>query len=102
VPRIEERADFSDWTQELLSDSLNWFNEHLPVPAADELDQRAIFWFHRPSQVVREMWQLVAILRDEGVPVALRRTSIPGRIIYRDDFQIAAIPYGHGLRRRSF
>ena len=100
VPRIEDRADLSEWTQTLLRDTLCWFNANLPVPKADVMDHRAIFWFHRQSEAVREMWQLVSILRDEGVQVLLRRTDIQGRIVYRDDYQIAAIPYGHGLRRR--
>lgn len=99
VPRVEARADLSEWTQALLQDTLDWFNVNLPVPQSDIMDRRAIFWFHRQSAAVQEMWQLVSILRDEGVHVVLRRTDIPGRIVYRDDYQIAAIPYGHGQRR---
>jgi hypothetical protein len=98
--RVELRAELHDWTREWLRDSLDWFNERLPVPPSKEIDGRAIFWFHPRSEIVREVWQLVAILREEGVRVGLRRTSIPGRIIYRDDYQIAAVPYGHGRRRR--
>ncbi len=93
-------ADLPEWTQTLLSDALCWFNEHLPVPPAEAMDHRAIFWFHRPSVAVRQMWQLVSIFREEGVHVALRRTDAPGRVVYCDDFQVAAIPYGHGRRRR--
>jgi hypothetical protein len=98
---IEMRADVSGWTQELLRESLDWFNQHLPAPRSAEMDHRAIFWFHRQSAAVREMWQLVSIFREEGIPTVLRRTGIPGRIVYRDDFQIAAIPYGHGRHRRK-
>ena len=99
VPCLRERVSLTNWAQEMLDGSLDWFNEHLPVPESGEMDRRAIFWFHRPSEIVREMWYLVWILREEGLHVKLRRTSIPGRIVYRDDFQVAAIPYGDGLRR---
>ncbi len=98
--RVEVRSQLSDWTREWLHDSLDWFIENLPLPQFDKHDRRAIFWFRPQSDVVREIWQLVAILREEGVPVGVRTTRIPGRIVYHDKFQIAAIPYGHGRRRK--
>jgi hypothetical protein len=101
MSRAEFYAQLSDWSRRLLEDSLDWFNENLPVPQVDDPRGRAIFWFRPQSQVVREMWQLVAILRCEDIPICLRSTSVPGRIVYRDDHQIAAIPYGHGRGRRT-
>jgi hypothetical protein len=101
VPMLEERVDLSTHSQDLLQQSLAWFNSCLPVPSSNDVDSRAIFWYRGQSQAVRETWQLVAILREEGVRIRLRKTKMPGRIVYRDDFQIAAIPFGHGLRRRS-
>jgi hypothetical protein len=100
--RVELRAELHNWTREWLRDALDWFNANLPVPPAKEIDARAIFWFHPHSDIVREIWQLVAILWEEGVRVLMRRTTVPGRIIYRDKFQIAAIPFGHGRRARRF
>jgi hypothetical protein len=97
---VEVRAELPEWTREWLSDRFSWFRVHLPVPGYDRIDCRAIFWFHPRATIVSEMWDLVAILREEGVPVALRRTNLPGRIVYRDAFQIAAIPYGQGRRPR--
>ena len=98
VSRLEESADLPDWMETTLSEALDWFNEHLPVPTSQEFDRRAIFWFHRQSEVVREMWQLVSVFREAGIHISLRRTTMPGRIVYRDEFQVAAIPYGHGRR----
>ncbi len=99
--RIELCAELADWTRQWLDDSLDWFNENLPVPQLEEPDRNAIFWFRPQSKVVRETWQLVTILREEGVPVNLRATKTPGRIVYHDPLQIAAIPYGHGRRPRK-
>lgn len=100
VGDLEDRADLEDWTREWLNDLGGWFGKHLPVPRRDTIDQRAIFWFRPQARVVREAWGLVAILREEGVPIGLRRTTLPGRIVYRDEFQIAAIPFGRGRRKR--
>jgi len=98
---VESRADLHPWTRDWLNNRSTWFGAHLPVPRLDDIDPRAIFWFRPRTKIVREMWQLVAILREEGVPVGLRRTNVPGRVVYQDEFQIAAIPYGHGRRRRK-
>jgi hypothetical protein len=97
---VEVRAELPEWTREWLSDRFSWFRTHLPVPRHGGIDHRAIFWFRPEARIVSEMWHLVAILREEGVSVALRRTKLPGRIVYQDEFQIAAIPYGHGRRPR--
>ncbi len=91
---FEQNGDLPDWWRAWLQDTIDWFNRHLPVPRVSQLDQSAIFWFDPHSIFVQEMWQLVALLREEGVFVCLRRTRRPGRIVYRDDYQIAAIPYG--------
>jgi len=99
--KVEVRSELSDWTRQRLADSLDWFGEHLPIPRDDEIDKRAIFWFEPRSTVVREIWDLVSILRDVEIPIGLRRTNMPGRIVYRDKFQIAAIPYSHGRRDRN-
>lgn len=99
--QIELRRGLPDWARGWLNERLAWFNENLPAPTFDEPDARAIFWFNPKSEAVREMWQLVAVLRAEDVPIRLRYTNTPGRIVYHDRHQIAAIPYGHGRRIRQ-
>lgn len=72
---------------------LDWFNAHLRVPCLESNCRRAVFWFRTDAQdVVARAWDLVAILREFGVAVELRRTDAPGKIVYRDEHQIAAIP----------
>ena len=98
---VRERAELNEWTREWLYDRSCWFGSHLPVPRYRDIDKRAIFWFRPQSKIVTEIWHLVAALKEEGVPVQLRWTRLPGRIIYDDRFQIAAIPFGGGRRRRQ-
>jgi hypothetical protein len=82
-----------DYAQKVLNESLDWFNDNLTVPRRDAIDRRAVFWF-RSSAVacVRRIWEIVAILREENVFARLITTTRPGRIVYADVHQIAAIP----------
>jgi hypothetical protein len=43
---------------------------------------------------VGRMWDVVAILREHGVPVRLVTTEKPGKIVYSDEYQVVAeTPY---------
>ena len=85
-----ENAHLLPWIDEALA----WFNIHLTVPSRDDYTSRALFWF-RPeaSDHVAQAWSLTFALREAGIAVQLCRTRCPGRIVYRDPHQIAAIPY---------
>ena len=81
---------YGEWVEEIYQ----WFNANLTVPAISELDRRAVFWFLPDARkFVSAAWSLVAAFRDAGIGVSVRRTDCPGRIVYRDEHQIAAIPY---------
>jgi hypothetical protein len=48
-----------------------------------------VTWFKDDAgDAISRMWDLVAILRESGVPVRLLRSTNPGRIAYEDDFQV--------------
>ncbi len=100
IAQVEDRSDLAEWKREWLIDRGYWFGKHLPAPRMRDFDQRAIFWFRPCATIVREIWHLVAALREEGVMVQRRWTRMPGRVVYEDDFQIAAIPFSHGRRNR--
>jgi hypothetical protein len=99
VADVEEREDLDRWTRDWLAERSAWFGKHLPVPRRHQINERAIFWFRPRAKCIRDIWSLIAILREEGLTVSLRRTTRPGRIIYTDDHQIAAIPWRRGRRR---
>jgi hypothetical protein len=100
--RLANREDLSDWAADHLEESLTWFNQNLIVPRYRCVERRGVFWFRSDAnQIVGRMWALVAILRNEGVFMEVRRTSNPGMIVYKDDQQVAAIPHRRRVRRRA-
>jgi hypothetical protein len=95
---VEDRCELPAATAHWLRETLAWFNDNLRVPRLSGKEARGIFWFRAAAdEVVSRVWDLVAILDNEGVTVEKHRTTKPGAIVYADRFQIAAIP---GKRRR--
>jgi hypothetical protein len=91
--RVEDSARVATSTRELLRENLTWFNRNLVVPSLGDCDWRCIFWFRSESQeLIQRMWDLVAILREEGICVRKLWTTHPGRVVYSDQHQIGAIP----------
>ena len=89
------RADFElpDYMDDLLEETLGWFNDNLNVPRLDSQRGRPIFWFRTEAdECLEKIWNMVAIFNEEGLFVEHRTTLRPGHIIYHDDHQIAAIP----------
>jgi hypothetical protein len=73
---------------------LSWFSEHLYTPLADEIPSQAIFWYYQDSPMVRPMWALANIIKEYNFYVELIKTSSAGRVVYKDEHQVAAIPRG--------
>jgi hypothetical protein len=74
-----------------------WLNEHLPCPPfqqnlrSGKWSVDAVAWFlPEAHDAISRMWDLVAILKDHGVPVRVLRTTNPGMIVYRDEYQVVA------------
>ncbi len=90
---LEDEGKIEDYFQDPLKESLQWFNKNLAVPRITTKDQRCVFWFCADRQdFVARLWELVAILKEHEVEVRRVRTSDPGIIVYRDEYQVAAIP----------
>lgn len=91
--RLEDSPHMDANARPWLRDALAWFNHNLKVPALEGRRWRSIFWFRSEAQqFVARVWDVVAVLREEGLPIQMQRTSNPGQIVYSDEFQIAAIP----------
>lgn len=85
--------------QDELDEICNWFNLNLKVPRIRE--PRAIFWFKPGARECLGMaWQLAWCLRRHQVHVELIRTRRPGRVVYEDHQQVAAIPWADTHRKR--
>jgi hypothetical protein len=90
TPDDPEAAAFVDHIREILK----WFEENLVAP--DPGARRAVFWFRsRAVPCIERVWELTRLLKRAGFTVLVRETDAPGKIVYQDENQIAA------LRRRS-
>ena len=89
---LVDSSDLSAPLRQPLADAIKWFNENLIVPTPTTIPERALFWLRVDArEVVSRIWDLVWILKDEGIGVDLLRTSTPGHIVYADAHQVAAI-----------
>lgn len=78
-----------------------WFNVHLKRPdrlawsSRPNAPRRAITWLKMSAtEHVSRMRELVALLEYKDIPVEELRTDNPGYIVYEDEHQVAAIPFG--------
>lgn len=72
-----------------------WFESTLPIPPyyADGNPEKAITWFKESamgSEIVKELSIYQDIASRYGTAIELVSTKTPGRIIYEDEYQIAA------------
>ena len=82
-----------EYSDELLQEALDWFNDNLSAPRITWRYGRPIFWFRDDAEeCLDKIWNTVAIFNEEGLYIEHRTTLRPGHIVYRDEHQIAAIP----------
>ena len=100
--RLQDDLLVRPWFDEPMRETLSWFNKNLIVPKRDTIHWRCLFWFDRSSsEVIGNVWDLVSWLRQHDVYVQTWQSRDPGRIIYRDDHQVAAIPSQRLQRKLS-
>ncbi|HVC97259.1 MAG TPA: hypothetical protein VND64_26500 [Pirellulales bacterium] len=93
VGKLRDAQAFDDWSIQCVDEVCVWFNQHLTVPRLPSHLYRAVFWFRAEQQsLVSHLWELVHVLREHEVLVALLCSPRPGRICYQDDYQVAAMP----------
>ena len=91
--QVQDRCTVPEYLTEPLRDSLVWFNNNLKVPRRDTIPRKCLFWFDcGNAEVLGRVWELIGWLRMSDVYVIHRKCRYPGKIIYRDDHQVAAIP----------
>ena len=71
-----------------------WFNTNLPSPDRSDIRGRAIFWFRASAyECIQRMWNMGAILRENGYLMEVQKCDHLHNIVYRDEFQVAAFPH---------
>jgi hypothetical protein len=90
---LRNRYDVPNYYDELLQETLDWFNENLTVPRLTWRYGRPIFWFRDDAgECLVRIWNMIAVFNEDGLYVEHLTTVRPGHIVYRDEHQIAAIP----------
>ena len=90
---LEGEGRIEEHFRDTVNETLRWYNDKLTVPRIPYKKRRSVFWFRSDQQeIVDRMWDLVAILVEHQIEVRRIRTTDPGIIVYRDDYQVAAMP----------
>jgi hypothetical protein len=94
---LRDEGQLAAFEVDLVESAFDWLNQHLPCPPFNDnlgrgvWTHNAVAWF-RPEakEPIARMWDLIAILKENGVAVQFFRSQWPGVIVYRDDFQVVA------------
>ena len=94
---MRDRGDLYQYESEWLDEIFEWFNANVPCPPFGEKrrsgkwSEDAVSWFRdNAGEPLQRMWDLVALLREHGVPVRVVTTDKPGKIVYSDEYQVVA------------
>jgi hypothetical protein len=89
---LDEAEDLSTAARSEVRATFRWFNANLAVPR--RLPKNAICWFRGDArESLDRLRTLIEIYRLAGHPVWMQATLNPGRVVYRDEHQVAAVPY---------
>ena len=81
--------------------TLNVFVDWLPTPKEEDLKDRAIFWLRADlTHFAPAMRHLAGVVVRAGYSVEILSTTHPGYELYRDEFQVGAIPFRDTFERK--
>ena len=90
---LEHEGRIEAYFEDTLKETMQWFNKNLAVPRIAKRVSRYVFWFCADRQsFIARLWELVAVLEEHEINVQRFRTTDPGIIVYRDEYQVAAVP----------
>jgi hypothetical protein len=82
-------VDAKALAEEIL-EAFEWFEENLV--AHDPGQKRAVFWFRSGAVAcIDRMWRLTRLLERAGFAIFIQETDSPGKIVFQDENQIAAV-----------
>ena len=105
VGRLARGAEHSnDPVRIALKRELDWFNDTLPVPKRFDVKARGrwwsdgVCWFRDDArEMLAHMEALVCLVTECGVPVERNWSRNPGQLLYRDRWQVVAMPDRHSV-----
>lgn len=100
-----ENESLYEYEHDMEKEIYAWFKKNLKVPKVQSSNSnyhtnpRAISWFKSSaSQHIDKMRQYIQILESHDLKVKQLSTTRPGKIVYEDEHQIAAIPFNNTFR----
>ena len=91
------RHEMSVEDKKVLSGIFKWYNENIPCPPfkekikAKEWTLDAVAWWRSTAkEPIRKLRELNSILRKHGLMVRMLQADYPGKIVYRDKYQVVA------------
>jgi hypothetical protein len=93
---LRECGELLDFEVERLREINDWLKDNLPVPpfSTDYRLLKGSCWFKsQAGDAIEKIWEIVALLKQHDIPVRMLRSTMPGKILYEDDFQIVAEEY---------
>ena len=99
--QLRDGGHLAAYEHALLAETLDWFDQHLNTPSRfgrsihTGAASRAICWFKCSAHThLDHAWDLVALLEHAGTPVSMITRERVGYVVYEDEHQIAAEPFG--------
>jgi hypothetical protein len=94
---LKDEGRLESYQIEIVEATYDWLNANIPCPpfqrnlTSGKWSEDAVAWFlPEAKEAIHRMGDLVEVLKDHDVPVRVLRTSSPGMIVYRDEYQVVA------------
>lgn len=91
---LDEDESLPDSVREEIQVAFQWFDRNVRAPR--RLTPAAVCWFRSESaDAIAKLRVLIEAYRMSGRQVLMQATPNPGKLVYQDEHQVAAIPLGH-------
>jgi hypothetical protein len=94
---LRDEGRLAPYQIDIVDKTFDWLNDHVPCPPfganlkSGNWSPGAVAWFLPDAkEPIQRMWDLVAVLKDHGLSARVLRTTSPGLIVYRDEYQVVA------------
>ena len=100
MQELREKNELYDYEEDLVNELHHWFDIYLEAPPVQSSESNyyntpmAISWFKSSAKKhISKMREFGYILEAHGIYVDEIKTERPGKVLYEDSYQIAAIPF---------
>ena len=98
--RIRRNPETPDYVVRLLEEHRDWFNDHMHAPKRLTKSKYphampvALCWFQATAtEHIARAHEVAALISDFTFAISMITSKRPGIIIYRDPYQVAAVPF---------